>query len=719
LGGGDCNDGSAAINPAATEICDGIDNDCDGSIDEGVQTTYYRDIDGDGFGNPAVTTMACSLPTGYVANNLDCNDGNSALNPNTIWYLDADGDGYYTGASMTQCTSPGAGYRYTGLTAGGDCNDGSAAINPAATEVCDGIDNDCDGSIDEGVQTTYYRDIDGDGFGNPAVTTMACSLPTGYVTNSSDCNDGNAALNPNTIWYLDADGDGYYTGASVTQCTSPGTGYRYAGLLGSGDCNDGNAAINPAATEICDGIDNDCDGLTDVADPDLMSSPLEMSCPAAQTLHLSSTCSAVLPDYRSLVSISGGCGTVTVTQMPASGTSVSQAGPMIITIMAIDESSNAQSCTFTVNKLDVTPPSVVCFNGSVSFNGQSTIALDADALSDVADGCGIQSVSLSPSTISATQVGQNVPVTVTVTDINGNTASCNSQVSVSGLPEGWSQTPDGVGCAGGNSIAYNTSTGIWTATSTNCYYASPFTSDETAFAQRSLCGDGSITAQVTSINGNGWAGVVMRESNAPGAKKAQLMTNISQFHRREFRTAANAQAQPQQFASNGRYWLRIVRAGNQFTMFASANGTSWFPIGAQNIVMGSCIQMGLIATNYTANSTVTATFAGVSYTGSNAGLGTGSIGQRAESIEAPHGIEVYPNPTSGELNIDLTDYIGRSVRIELYSIEGKLLQFSEVEEVQTVMESLNLAPFENGMYLVKVKSAGWPDILKRVVLARE
>jgi hypothetical protein len=70
---------------------------------------------------------------------------------------------------------------------------------------------------------------------------MACSLPTGYVTNNDDCDDGNSALNPNTIWYLDADGDGYYTGSGMTQCVSPGAGYRYTGLLGGGDCNDGNA----------------------------------------------------------------------------------------------------------------------------------------------------------------------------------------------------------------------------------------------------------------------------------------------------------------------------------------------------------------------------------------------------------------------------------------------------------------------------------------------
>jgi hypothetical protein len=157
-------------------------------------------------------------------------------------------------------------------------------------------------------------------------------------------------------------------------------------------------------------------------------------------------------------------------------------------------------------------------------------------------------------------------------------------------------------------------------------------------------------------------------------------------------------------------------------MFASANGMSWFPIGAQNIVMGNCIEMGLIATNYTANSTVTATFSNVSFTGSNAGLalpGGGVAELAAHSSQLEVDFNVYPNPTSGELNVDLTQYIGRSVRIELYSIEGKLLQFSEVEEVQTVMENLSLSEYSSGMYFLKVKSSELPDVTKRVVLARE
>ncbi len=267
LGGNDCNDNDDEINPGATEICDGIDNDCDGEEDNGlVFVTYYQDLDGDNYGNPEVSQTTCNgAPTGYVANNTDCNDNNPALNPNTVWYLDADNDGYYTGAGITQCTSPGAGYRSTGILGGNDCNDNDDEINPGATEICDGIDNDCDGEEDnELVFVTYYQDLDGDNYGNPAVSQTTCNgAPTGYVANNTDCNDNNPALNPNTVWYLDADNDGYYTGAGITQCTSPGAGYRRTGILGGNDCNDNDDEINPGATEICDGIDNDCDGEED------------------------------------------------------------------------------------------------------------------------------------------------------------------------------------------------------------------------------------------------------------------------------------------------------------------------------------------------------------------------------------------------------------------------------------------------------------------------
>jgi hypothetical protein len=80
--------------------------------------------------------------------------------------------------------------------------------------------------------------------------------------------------------------------------------------------------------------------------------------------------------------------------------------------------------------------------------------------------------------------------------------------------------------------------------------------------------------------------------------------------------------------------------------------------------------------------------------------------------------DVFPNPTSGELNLDLTQYAGKPVRIELFSLEGKLMKFVEIDEIQTIMEQLDLSSFQRGMYLVRVKSEGLPDATRRVVLSR-
>jgi hypothetical protein len=356
---------------------------------------------------------------------------------------------------------------------------------------------------------------------------------------------------------------------------------------------------------------------------------------------------------------------------------------------------------------------------TLSFNGEPSIQIDGvnspvNLQINANDNCGVANVSISPSTITATQVGQTVPVTITATDYKGNAAICVTNVVVAGLPAGWSAPINGIGCTNGSDVDFNIATGVWTLSSTNCFYGPPFTADSDAFAQRTLCGDGSITALVTGINplANGWAGVVMRESTAAGAKKAQLVTNLSNLSRREFRTTTNGAAKLQQFPSQNRYWLRIVRTGNQFTMYVSPNGMAWSPVAGQLIVMQSCIEVGLVLTNYTSNSTVTGTFSNVGFSQVNP-VSTGQAQEQATLGQVE--FDVYPNPTSGELNLDLTQYIGRSVRIETYSLEGKLLQFSKLNEVQNPLERLDLKGFQDGMYLVKVKSDGLPDVTKRVV----
>lgn len=281
---GDCNDANIAIKPGAAELCNQLDDDCDGSVDEGLPlNTYYRDADGDTFGNAAVTTQACgSAPSGYVANNTDCDDAVASINPGAAEIYcdnidqrcngagdetpDQDNDTFdvcgpvnvlnpdgkvadcsdlnpsaYPGALEVICNgvdeacnggsdeapdgdSDGAdrcGFAdpFNPDTFATDCDDANPNRAPQLAELCDLIDNDCDNTVDEGFSTsTYFRDNDSDTFGTTSTTQQACIAPPGYVTSSTDCNDSNPA-------------------------------------------------INPGAVELCnDNLDNDCDASIDVAD---------------------------------------------------------------------------------------------------------------------------------------------------------------------------------------------------------------------------------------------------------------------------------------------------------------------------------------------------------------------------------------------------------------------------------------------------------------------
>ena len=133
--------------PACTDTMNGS-----ASVTVITATTYYLDSDGDGFGNFALDTMTCAgPPSGYVSNNTDCNDADSLERPNQIWYTDADADGYGTGSSIVSCTRPLNGFIAAELIlVSGDCNDAVNAAYPGATEICNGIDDDCDSYIDEG-----------------------------------------------------------------------------------------------------------------------------------------------------------------------------------------------------------------------------------------------------------------------------------------------------------------------------------------------------------------------------------------------------------------------------------------------------------------------------------------------------------------------------------------------------------------------------------------
>ena len=318
----DCDDASATTYPSALETCNGVDDNCDGLVDDADplvvgQGTWYDDLDGDGFGDGATAALACVQPAGTVTTTTDCDDGAATNFPGNTELcdgLDNDCSGAPSFDAAGETDGDGDGFLSCA-----ECDDADPWNQPGSVEFCDGQDNDCDGLVDDldpsiVGQVTWYPDADSDGVGDGSAGLPACALPAGYVAVAGDCDDAaswNFPGNPEVCdgfdndcsglpdadagGEVDADGDG---SLSCLDCddadagNTPGALELCDGLdnncsgapsldpggevdadadgsLSCADCDDADAANVPGGAEICDGQDNDCDGLADDADPDV------------------------------------------------------------------------------------------------------------------------------------------------------------------------------------------------------------------------------------------------------------------------------------------------------------------------------------------------------------------------------------------------------------------------------------------------------------------
>ena len=236
-GGDDCDDSDATINP---------------------DTLWYYDGDGDGYGDATLSLAQCSAPEGYVDNSNDCNDDDEStvlLN----WYIDSDGDGYGEASEEVFACEQPSGY----VADATDCDDSSSLANPGLSEVCDGLDNDCNNAIDDNAADApaWYFDSDEDGYGSDVDVLYSCDQPSAYVADGGDCDDERFNISPASVeycnvfddncnglidedavdmsaWYPDLDGDGYGdTNGMVLACDQP------ASFVSNGiDCDDTDAA---------------------------------------------------------------------------------------------------------------------------------------------------------------------------------------------------------------------------------------------------------------------------------------------------------------------------------------------------------------------------------------------------------------------------------------------------------------------------------------------
>jgi hypothetical protein len=181
---------------------------------------------------------------------------------------------------------------YDGYTSDVDCDDRNPFVNPTGVEVCNGLDDNCSGAIDEGLTSYWYPDNDRDGWGNDSVYVIGCDLAPEYATQGWDCDDDDPGVNPTAHdicdgidvdcggylygpgplyhfqQYLDADHDGFGNEYErEDDCDDVNDTYVYWNPYcpfceddPPFDCDDSNPGVNPSADELCgNGIDDDCE----------------------------------------------------------------------------------------------------------------------------------------------------------------------------------------------------------------------------------------------------------------------------------------------------------------------------------------------------------------------------------------------------------------------------------------------------------------------------
>ncbi len=643
-------------------------------------------------------TASCESPRQMVT---------ATVIPSTTYYTDADGDTYGDPASpVISCTGAPVGT----VADNTDCNDASNSVYPGAAEACNGIDDDCNGTTDDGCAVlTFYADVDGDSYGNAAssITQTSTTPPVGYVSDNTDCNDGNIAVNPAATEVcnlidddcdasidegFDVDNDGF------TSC--------------NGDCNDNDNTVYPGATEVCNGVDDDCNLLVDDNVPAL-----------PNVGAISGTATACLPGIAgstsySIAPVAGA--TTYVWSVPAGFTIASGQGSTSIMVSwtgtAMQSGISGALCVYAADACVSTSPSCVTIDYQVA------APVTPPSISGPGKVCTGDVVVYSIALVNrATSYTWTVPATMTITAGQGTnviTASVDAgyiggSVSVvannvcgtsparsKSLVQNFPATPsaiqgqkEGLCNTAGNAFSIPT---VSNATSYNW----GITGGTIASGQ----GTNAISVDVAALIGSG--SITVQAVNGCGTSLTRTLTIIG------------APARPEPIAGSTSVCDNTTEAYGVATVAGAASYT-WV------VTPNGSVSSGQGTKNITVDWTAPATGQSMSVSASNA-CGTGlsrsltsitvnncpRFGVNADQVN----LNAFPNPAADRVTIQFTSEDNSDYRLRISDVTGRTL-FLENGTAAAGLNTkvLSLDGFASGVYNLTIEMNNAQQQIKLIV----